>query len=138
MIRVVLDTNVVVSALLKPQGAEAATLVLVLKGIVAVGISEPLLAEYKEVLSRPKFKRPAEVVTGLLEDITSIGHVVRPRHTLAVIPHESDNRFLECAETFKAHFLITGNKRHFPHRWKAIRIVNAREFIEFFAAAQTQ
>lgn len=134
MIRIVLDTNVIVSALLKSEGAEAAVLLLALNSNVALGISEPILAEYGEVLSRPKFKRSPEVVDGLLACIKSVGHLVRPRHTLAVISHESDNRFLECAEAYKAHFLITGNKRHFPHEWKSAQVVNAREFIEYFAS----
>jgi uncharacterized protein len=138
MIRVVLDTNVIVSALLTPDGAEAEVLLLALKGTVSLGVSEPVVAEYEEVLTRPKFKNPADVVTGLLADIRTVGHVVRPQHTLAVIPHESDNRFLECAEAFKAHFLVTGNTRHFPKRWKTTDIVNAREFIEYFAAQQSQ
>jgi uncharacterized protein len=138
VIRVVLDTNVIVSALLKPQGVEAAVLLLVLHGTVALAISEPVLTEYEEVLSRPKFKRPAEVVTGLVIRLRTIGHLVRPKHTLAVIPHESDNRFLECAEAAQVHFLITGNKRHFPPEWKTTKIVNAREFIEYFAAQQSQ
>jgi uncharacterized protein len=137
MIRVVLDTNVIVSALLTPQGAEAEVLLLALNGAVSLGVSDSLVSEYEEVLARPKFKRPADVVAGLLADIRTVGHVVRPKHTLAVIPHESDNRFLECAEAFKAHFLITGNTRHFPREWKATRIVNAREFIEYFAAQRS-
>jgi hypothetical protein len=40
---------------------------------------------------------------------------------------------LECAEAARAHLLLTGNKRHFPERWKGAKIVNAREFIEELA-----
>jgi putative PIN family toxin of toxin-antitoxin system len=137
MIRVVLDTNVIVSALLKEQGGEAAVLRLALKGIVELAISEPLLVEYEDVLFRPKFKRPADVVTSLLADITSVGHLVRPTHRVTAISHESDNRFLECAEAAQADFLVTGNKRHFPHMWKSTKIVNARELIEHFAGQQS-
>jgi predicted nucleic acid-binding protein len=66
----------------------------------------------------------------------TIGHEIKKTRP-ALILHESDNRFLECAEAFKAHFLITGNTRHFPREWKATRIVNAREFIEYFAAQRS-
>ena len=45
-------------------------------------------------------------------------------------PTNPNNRFLECAETINAEFLITGNKRHFPEVWKGTKIVNAREFLE--------
>jgi len=56
--------------------------------------------------------------------------LVHPVHTVTASPDESDNRFLECAETIDAEFLITGNKRHFPKAWKGTKIVNAREFLE--------
>jgi predicted nucleic acid-binding protein len=42
---------------------------------------------------------------------------------------EPDNRFLECAEAAGAEFLVTGNKRHFPQRWKTTRVANAREVL---------
>lgn len=121
MIRIVLDTNIIVSAVLKPQGTEAAALRLALSGTVMLGVSEPVLAEYEEVLSRPKFKRPAEVVSGLLADIRSVGHLVRPKHAFAVCTHEPHNRFLECADAAQAEFLVTGNTRHFPKRWKQLK-----------------
>jgi predicted nucleic acid-binding protein len=56
--------------------------------------------------------------------------LVRPFHKVAMSPDEPENRFLECAETIDAEFLITGNKRHFPGIWKGTKIVNAREFLE--------
>jgi len=43
--------------------------------------------------------------------------------------HDADNRFLECAEAAGADFLVTGNKRHFPKRWKKTQVVNARELM---------
>jgi putative PIN family toxin of toxin-antitoxin system len=138
MIRVVLDTNVVVSALLKPAGAEAAVLLLVLEGMVFVGISDAILAEYEDVLSRPKFKRPPEVVKGLVADLRSVGRLVKPKQRVAVSPDESDNRFLECAEALKAHFLVTGNTRHFPQRWKGTEVVTARQFIDRLATHESR
>ena len=53
MIRVVLDTNVVVSALLKPAGLEAAVLLLCLRREIALFLSPPILAEYQRVLYNP-------------------------------------------------------------------------------------
>jgi predicted nucleic acid-binding protein len=50
--------------------------------------------------------------------------------TLAVSPDERDNRFLECAESAGADFLVTGNRRHFPKVWKTTRIVSTRELVE--------
>jgi predicted nucleic acid-binding protein len=55
--------------------------------------------------------------------------LVRPLYTVSVSPDDSDNRFLECAEAANADFLVTGNKRHFPKRWKETEVVNARELL---------
>jgi predicted nucleic acid-binding protein len=46
-----------------------------------------------------------------------------------------DNRFLECAEAARAHYLVTGNIRHFPEVWEETRIVTPREFIDVWTAA---
>jgi predicted nucleic acid-binding protein len=56
--------------------------------------------------------------------------LILPAMTLAVSPDESDNRFLECAESAGVDFLVTGNLRHYPTDWKSTRIVGARELIE--------
>lgn len=56
--------------------------------------------------------------------------MIVPAITLAVSPDERDNRFLECAESAGADFLVTGNRRHFPAVWKTTRIVSTRELIE--------
>jgi predicted nucleic acid-binding protein len=54
--------------------------------------------------------------------------LVVPTHTVSASSDEADNRFLECAEVARADYLVTGNKKHFPHRWKTTEVVNAREF----------
>jgi putative PIN family toxin of toxin-antitoxin system len=130
MIRVVLDTNVVVSALLSPLGFEDRVLKLALHGHVQLYISPPILAEYKRVLSSPKFDFSKPRVGGILLRIQRCAHTVRPMRTLTKCRHEEDNRFLECADVVGADFVITGNQRHFPARWKQTSIVTARGFLE--------
>jgi putative PIN family toxin of toxin-antitoxin system len=61
MIRVVIDTNIVVSALLQPAGLPAAVLMLALSGKVELCVSDAIFAEYDEVIRRPHFKRHARV-----------------------------------------------------------------------------
>ena len=51
------------------------------------------------------------------------------RGALAVAVDPADNKFLECAETASAEYLITGNKRHFPAASKGTRILNAKELL---------
>jgi putative PIN family toxin of toxin-antitoxin system len=92
-------------------------------------VSEPILFEYKSVLSRPKFRfSPAEIAESLAL-IRQNSNLVVPTAILAVSPDERDNRFLECAECAGAAFLVTGNRRHYPPIWKTTRIVSTREFI---------
>lgn len=118
MIKVVIDTNVLISAVIKEQGAEAAVLDIVATGKLSLFVSRPILEEYKGVLARPKFASldPARVqrVMVILEGAT----VIIPAVTRTASPDESDNRFLECAEVAEADYLITGNVRHFPSEWK--------------------
>jgi putative PIN family toxin of toxin-antitoxin system len=130
MIRVVLDTNTVVSAQLKPMGLESTVLLFALHGSIALYVSQPILAEYQRVLYKPKLKFDSRRVEAVLADIGKAGHLVHPKHTLTDATHEPDNRFLECAAVARADFLVTGNKRHFPKDWRPSKIVNAREFID--------
>lgn len=130
MIGVVIDTNVVVSALLNDGGREAAVVDLAVSGDVRLFASETILNEYEEILSRPKFPLDRGRVTSALESLRAASVIVESTERLAISPHEPDNRFLECAEAARADFLVTGNKRHFPAEWKRTRIVNAREFLD--------
>ena len=93
-------------------------------------VSPAILAEYEAVLTRPKYSRvPRRLVAALLK-LAAGGELVEPAITLTVSPHADDNRFLECADVAAAHFLVTGNKRHFPPRWKQTQIVNSRELLQ--------
>jgi uncharacterized protein len=130
MIRVVLDTNVIVSAHLHEEGLEATIFLLALSGTITLCVSEPILAEYEGVLRRRKFSLDPLRVTRSLEKIRRASRRVRPKGTLTVCPDLEDNRFLECAEAGGADYLITGNKRHFPPDWGKTKVVNAREFLE--------
>jgi len=134
MTRIVLDTNVIVAATLKPKGLEAAVLMLGLREVVELCVSETILTEYQGVLRRPKFKRSPKQVSKLLSRLKSHSSCFQPTHTIAACSDEPDNRFLECAEAAKADFLVTGNKRHFPKQWKSTRVVNARELLVIISA----
>jgi putative PIN family toxin of toxin-antitoxin system len=124
---VVVDTNLLVSATYKAYGAEAAVLDLVADHKLNAAISDRILAEYEDVLSRPHLRLNPDRAASALRLMRLEGTLVRPTVRLSVSPDESDNRFLECAEAADADYLVTGNKRHFPVRWKRTEIVNARE-----------
>lgn len=134
--RVVLDTNVVVSALLKPQGSEDQVLRLALAGRLLLCVSPQVLAEYGRVLSSPKFKfRPEEVATAL-QQLEKAGSLFRPARILKISEHEPDNRFYECADAAQAAFLVTGNLKHFKKDYRATKIVNARKLLDLLATGQ--
>jgi len=134
--RVVLDTNVVVSALLKSQGLEDQVLRLALAGRLLLCTSPAVLEEYARLLPSPKFKlRPEEIATTLrqMEKASSLCHTT---DTLKISDHESDNRFYECSEAAQANFLITGNLKHFKKDYKGTRVVNARQLLDLMASGQ--
>jgi len=109
MMRVVLDTNVIVSAYLNEEGQPFRILKLALSGIVRLYASEPILAEYQELLKRKSFPLDARRATLLLQRIRRASTVVKPAVKLNQTSDPDDNIFLECAQTAKAHYLVTGN-----------------------------
>jgi putative PIN family toxin of toxin-antitoxin system len=127
--RVVLDTNIVVSAALKRDGLESKLLRRVLSGEYRLYTSLPILQEYADVLRRPKFGLSHAIVQQLIEGLETAGFVVEPRRRIRACSDPDDNMFLECDETAHAHYLITGNLRHFPTEWKETRIVLSRQFL---------
>ncbi len=97
MIRVVLDTNVIVSALLQPLGPPAAVFLLVAGGAVQLCISGSVYAEYEEVIRRPRLARDEEVIAATLQTVREKGFWVRPTETIKACSDSDDDIFLECA-----------------------------------------
>ena len=126
---VVLDTNVVVSAHLNPNGYERFVLDLGLARKVRLCVSAAILEEYEGVLRRAKFGIEPDLVDASMALIRQAARTVRPRRQVSGARDPDDNKFLECAESAKASYLVTGNKRHFPARWGVTAVVNARELI---------
>jgi putative PIN family toxin of toxin-antitoxin system len=113
-VRIVLDTNVLVSALLSPEGAPAQVLSLVLAGELTLVYDERILGEYREVLSRPRFGFAAELIDEVLQQMEADGHLVAATPVTAALPDPDDIAFLEVALSGNADALVTGNARHFP------------------------
>jgi uncharacterized protein len=130
MSRLVLDTNVVVSAFLVPHGNEGKVLRLALTAKHQLCASEEILEEYRRILCKPKFKLRSSDVNDFITTAQTRAVFVYPAHRLNISQDEADNRFLECAEAASANFLVTGNKKHFPPRWKSTYILNSREWLE--------
>ena len=116
--------------MLSPSGTAADVLRLALNRHVQLCASEVIFAEYEEVLRRPKFRRPPDVVSALMTAVRAEAELFVPMATLTVSADDADNRFLECAEAPNADYLVTGNIQHFPTVWRRTRVITARQLIE--------
>jgi putative PIN family toxin of toxin-antitoxin system len=132
-LRLVIDTNVVVSAALKPDGLQRTVVVLALTKPARLYVSSAILAEYRDVLSRPELQIRKGLRLQLLQQIRQRAHLVVPHGRLQVSADPDDNIFLECADAARADYLVTGNQRHFPRFWKKTKVINSREFITLAA-----
>lgn len=134
MLRVVLDTNVYVSAFVF-GGPPLEILRLGVRGYVAVFVSAPILEELQTVLRR-KFEWPTSDLREVLDAIDALGSLARPREALAVVKDdEPDNRILECAVEAEAHVIISGD-RHLRTlgAYRRIAIMSPREFLDAHSA----
>ncbi|MBM3728951.1 MAG: putative toxin-antitoxin system toxin component, PIN family [Acidobacteria bacterium] len=134
MIRVVLDTNIIVSALLQPLGPPAQVFLLALGDTVRMCVSGSIFAEYEEVIRRPRLRRTEETILSALETIRTRATWVKPSEPVRACFDPDDDVFLECAQASGASYLVTGNARDFPLRWIATEVVTPRQFLEIVAA----
>ena len=114
--RIVLDTNVLVSGLLNPHGSPGRVLDLLAAGAVVLLYDDRIISEYREVLSRTRFAFDPADVAALLAFIERVGEaVVAPPLNIA-LKDPDDVPFLEVAVAAAADALVTGNVRHFSPR----------------------
>lgn len=125
--KIILDTNIIVSALLSPKGLPAKILNLVLDDQVKIIYDNNILLEYIDVFGREHFKLNQELVNILLDFIEKEGLFKIALPQKIKLNDEDDRIFYELYKSTDADYLITGNKKHFP---KDKRIVTAREFID--------
>jgi uncharacterized protein len=131
MIRVVLDTNILISALLTPQGLPTQVfLATILQPDTQLWVSGDVYAEYEEVIRRPRLNRGESEIAATLRAIRENAFRGIPTEKVRVCSDPDDDIFLECAQAAAAHYLVTGNAKHFPARWGSTKIVTARQFLE--------
>jgi putative PIN family toxin of toxin-antitoxin system len=132
-LRLVIDTNIIVSAALKPDGLQRTVLLLAITKPATLYVSDAILAEYREVLARPEFQIRKGPQQQLLQLIRAHSHSVKPARPLHITRDPGDNKFVECADAARADYLVTGNQRHFPKFWKKTKVITSREFISIVA-----
>jgi putative PIN family toxin of toxin-antitoxin system len=139
MIRVVLDTNVLVSALISPLGNEALVLDAVQNGWIVPCLTREIVEEYAEVLARPRFSFARKEIDGLLGLLELKGMLFEPLPAPGTSSDPGDECFIECALQGNADFIVTGNKRHFPAESCApAKVVSARELLELLRAQRSR
>jgi putative PIN family toxin of toxin-antitoxin system len=121
----VLDTNIIVSALLSPQGLPAKLLNLVLNKKLTMVYDNSIFVKYLEVLNRDKFMLDKELVNLIIDFISKEGEYIIAEFQDVQFIDEGDKIFYEVYEGGDVDYLITGNKKHFPNEKS---IVTAREF----------
>ncbi len=134
---VVLDTNVLVAGLLTPFGTCGEIVRMVSSGELTLFFDARILAEYNEVLRRPRFKFDEDEVAALLDYLERHGHAVAPRPLPHPLPDIDDEPFLEAALAGKAACLVSGNKTHFPPKLRrGVKVISPGEFLGFYKKRQ--
>jgi putative PIN family toxin of toxin-antitoxin system len=127
-VRVVFDTNVLVSALVI-GGRASEAMARVIEGNDRLVISRPILHELLEVLAS-KFSRDAEQLARVAVLLSDIGEMVSTTENLAVLADEADNRILECAIAGHADVIVTGDRAMLQQKsFQGISIVTLREYL---------
>jgi uncharacterized protein len=138
-VRIVLDTNVLVSGLLTPFGTCGEIVRLLTTGEIILCVDARILLEYGDVLHRSRFAIATQKADVVLEYIRDSGHFPATAPVDGTLPDVDDIPFLEVALSAKAQCLVTGNLKHFPPLHRAgVRVLSPAEFLDFFRRHRTR
>lgn len=132
--KVVIDTNVLVSALLKPEGKERHIYKLALNSEIQLFISQPMTTELARVVDYPKFALNPLEKEIFFKNISRVASFVDPKRQITIIKADPpDNRILECAVESRADYIITGDKhlKSLKH-YSGTKIIGPSEFLEIW------
>jgi len=132
----VIDTNVLVSAMLRWESVPGSVTEETLTGRIIPLLNDEIIAEYRDVLNRPKFRFPADAVEVVINELIKRGIFLNGETVDEVIPDPKDAVFyqvvMEARKTDPA-YLVTGNLKHFPVR---SFVVTPREMLEIINSNQ--
>ncbi len=131
MTRVVLDTNVLISAILY-GGIPRKVLRAAISGAIQISVSEDLVRELQDVLQRPQFGLSIQFVHNAVAELTSLAEWVAPKKHLHLIKEDpSDDRVLDCAVAAEVEYLVTGDSHLLRlQRCGEVRIITPQELLE--------
>jgi putative PIN family toxin of toxin-antitoxin system len=124
--RIVLDTNILVSALLSPTGNPAKIYKMFLTGALPLVFSAGIFEEYQDVLHRPRLHIPSDDADTILAAVRQYGEEIAPVPSADAMIDEDDRIFYDTAKSAGA-YLITGNTKHYPHE---SFVLTPAEFLE--------
>jgi len=129
-VKLVFDTNILVSAIVFPGGRGEAALRRIIEERDQLVLSKPILGELLGILAR-KFSRDAEELAHIAVVLSDLAHYVKPRRRLQVVNDEPDNRILECALTGRADAIVTGDHGLLALRnYRGLHIISLREYLD--------
>jgi len=127
--KVVFDTNILVSALVFPGGRAEAALLRIIEEHDQLLLSKPILDELLGVLAR-KFSRDAEELARVAVFLSELALTVRPRQKLRVVVDDPDNRVLECALAGRADAIVTDDSALLElGEFRGVRVISLREYL---------
>jgi putative PIN family toxin of toxin-antitoxin system len=129
-VRLVFDSNILISALVFPGKQADKAISRIIEGRDQLLISKPIIDEVLGVLAR-KFARDPEELARVAVLLTDLGEMVRPRRRIRMLKDDADNRILECAVTGDAELVVTGDRAMLElGEFEDVRVVSLREYLE--------
>jgi len=134
--RVVIDTNVIVSSFLSPTGVPAQLLAHLEQEAFVLLVSEPILAEYQRALNYAKLRAlhgmSSEAIAEVMDDLRVTAVLVEPSERLDVVEQDrDDNKFFECAVAGGATYIVSGDaKVQAVGAFRGIGVVSPALFLE--------
>ena len=129
----VIDTNVIVSAMLKHSSVPGNILEFALSGVIIPVLDDEIVNEYRTVLMRSKFHFTPEIVNDVIQTLEKYGEYIDPERLNVELPDPKDVIFYEVVMEKRKDdeaYLITGNIKHFPREYF---IVTPREMLDIIA-----
>lgn len=134
---IVIDTNVIVSGLLKASGNPAAIVNYLLSGRIRAAYDIRIISEYREVLRRPRFNFKISDTDNFINFIEGEGLLIYPEPLKISLPDPGDLPFIETAAAIKSKTLVTGNSKDYPNAGNiSVNIVSPASLITSMSGSQ--
>jgi putative PIN family toxin of toxin-antitoxin system len=125
--KIVLDTNIIVSAFINPKGIPGEIISLLLAKKITICYDNKMFSEYTEVLKKSKFNFNSTLIDEFLDFIKDNGEYIIAEPQNIKFEDDDDKVFYDVYKSSDARYIITGNKKHFP---KEDNIITPREYME--------